>query len=74
MHLDDSTLDPYLARSLDRTTLRELDAHVVTCPMCTLTAEGAALDPARWDRRGLLGRLVRLTPEAVAGGQLERAA
>ena len=74
MHLDDSTLDRYLARTLDRNALAALDAHVAACPLCTLAVEAAGLDPARWQRRGLLGRLVRLTPEAVSAGDLQRAA
>jgi hypothetical protein len=66
MHLDDTTLDAYLARSLDATSLRSFDDHVASCLPCLLAVETAGLDPTRWERRGLLGRLVRLTPQDPA--------
>jgi hypothetical protein len=62
MHLTESTMNSYLERSLEPEALRESDAHVVSCLRCTLNVEVAAGDPARWDRRGILGRLVRVTP------------
>jgi hypothetical protein len=58
MHLDDTTLDGYLARSLDRNALGALDKHVASCLQCSLLVESAGLDDARWERRGLLRRLV----------------
>ena len=62
-HLDRLTLDGYLSRSLGRERLTALDDHVASCLDCTLAVEAAALDEARWERRGLFGRLVRVTPE-----------
>ena len=61
-HLDDSTFDGYLSRSLGRDHLRALDDHVATCLDCTLAVELAALDENRWQRRGPLGRLTHVTP------------
>jgi hypothetical protein len=58
-HLNDSTIDAYLSRSLEREHLRTLDDHVSTCAECSLAVEATALDARRWARRGLLGRLVR---------------
>jgi hypothetical protein len=65
MHLDTSTLDHYLARSLDAPRLQTFDQHVGTCLHCLLLVEAASLDPERWERRGLLGRLVHVTPPAA---------
>ena len=62
MHLDAGTLDPYLSRSLDAPRLRAFDQHLGSCLQCLLTVEAAVLDPDRWERRGLLGRLVHVTP------------
>ena len=74
MHLDDSTLDGYLARSLDGDGLSFFDDHVGTCLRCTLAVEAAGLDPDRWERRGPLGRLVRVVPQRPARAELGRAA
>ena len=62
MHLDSSTLDPYLSRSLDVSRLRAFDDHLGSCLQCLLVVEAAGFDSERWERRGLLGRLVRVTP------------
>ncbi|TML90308.1 MAG: hypothetical protein E6G08_03190 [Actinobacteria bacterium] len=74
MHLDDSTLDGYLARSLDRDALGSFDDHVSTCLHCTLAVDAAGLEPDRWERRGPLGRLVRVGPPRPARAELDRAA
>ena len=58
-HLNDSNIDSYLARSLERVQLRSLDDHVARCAECSLAVEATALDARRWERRGVLGRLVR---------------
>jgi hypothetical protein len=58
-HLNASTLDGYLSRSLDRQQLTALEDHVAGCLQCSLAVETAGLDERRWERRGLLGRLVR---------------
>jgi hypothetical protein len=65
MHLDDSTLDLYLTRVLDRDELRSFDRHVMTCLPCLLLLESAGLDPDRWERRGLLGRLARVAAPVI---------
>ena len=38
-HLNESTLDGYLARSLDPPELRAYDAHLTSCLSCALTVE-----------------------------------
>jgi hypothetical protein len=65
MHLDIATLDLYLSRSLDAPRLRTFDEHLGTCLQCLLLVETASLDPDRWERRGILGRLVHVTPPAA---------
>jgi hypothetical protein len=66
MHLDTATLDAYVSRSFDDERLRALDDHVHSCLHCRLAVESAGLEPERWVRRGLLARLVRIAPPAVA--------
>jgi hypothetical protein len=63
LHLETETMNGLLTRSLEAHRLRELDNHVQSCLRCSLAVEAAAADPARWERRGLLGRL---TPVVVA--------
>jgi hypothetical protein len=64
MHLDIGTLDGYLSRSHDASRLVSFDDHVASCLQCQLLVEAAAFEPDRWERRGLLGRLVHVTPVA----------
>jgi hypothetical protein len=66
MHLDSSTLDGYLTRTLERDRLAALDDHLDTCLSCRLTVESEALRPDRWERRGVLGRLVAVAPATQA--------
>ena len=61
-HLNGSTLDGYLARSLDPPELRAYDAHLTSCLSCALTVEREGVAPERWERRGVLGRLVSVVP------------
>jgi hypothetical protein len=59
MHLHGEILERYVERELPAHTLAAIDAHVSNCLSCSheLAAETSAA--ARWERRGLLGRLVR---------------
>jgi hypothetical protein len=65
VHLDSNSLDPYMSRSLDAPRLHAFDEHLGTCLQCLLLVEAASLDPDRWERRGILGRLVHVTPPAA---------
>lgn len=66
MHGTQMELDGYLRRDLDPATLAVLDSHVANClPCATMVAESGA-SAARWERRGLLGRLVRVDERADA--------
>ena len=74
-HLNESTLDAYLTRSLDQSQLRTYDAHVLSCLPCGLTVEREGLAAERWERRGLLGRLVPVMPlQALRARRVERRA
>ena len=64
MHSTEEQLDRYLRRDLDPTTLSALDAHVATCLPCSMMVAEAGRSAARWERRGLLGRLVRVDERA----------
>jgi hypothetical protein len=61
-HLNESTLDAYLARSLDPSELQTYHEHVRSCLPCTLLVEREGLTAERWERRGILGRLVPVLP------------
>ena len=59
MHLHGEVLDNYVRRDLPTQTLDAIDQHVSNCLSCAQTlASGTAASPV-WERRGLLGRLVR---------------
>jgi hypothetical protein len=60
MHLPTADIDRYLSRDLDERTLTTMDAQVsVSLPWTELLAQ-RAMEQAGWERRGLLGRLVRV--------------
>jgi hypothetical protein len=69
LHLDTETINGLLTRSLEARRLRELENHVQSCLRCSLAVEAAATDPARWERRGLLGRLAPVS--VVPGARME---
>jgi hypothetical protein len=71
MHLHGETFERYAARDLPESQLTTLDEHVSNCMLCAnaFAQEGAAGE--RWERRGWLGRLVRLGPEPVVADDLD---
>jgi hypothetical protein len=73
MHLYDDTLELYLARSLPAKTLSGIDAHVSNCLFCAHGLADRQALAARWERRGVLGRLVRVDETPVAAGPVEEA-
>jgi hypothetical protein len=73
-HMNESTLDAYLTRSLDLSELQRHDAHVMSCLSCTLMVEREGLVAERWDRRGILGRLVPVVPVQTQAPHAERLA
>jgi hypothetical protein len=60
MHARTRDIDRYLDGELDQRTTTALDAQAsVSLPWNQLLAR-RAMEQARWERRGLLGRLVRV--------------
>jgi hypothetical protein len=67
MHLHGDHLERYNARDLPQPMLVALDAHVSNCLYCSRSLAHAAAASGRWERRGWLGRLVRIQePESEA--------
>ena len=60
MHLGASDIDRYLGRDLDERTLSAMDAQASVSLPWTQVLARRAMDQTRWERRGLLGRLVRV--------------
>ena len=59
MHLYGDTLTNYVARELPPRRLDEIDAHVSNCLFCAHALASETTASETWERRGLLGRLVR---------------
>jgi hypothetical protein len=59
MHLHGNVLDNYVRRDLPAQTLDAIDQHVSNCLFCAHTLAGGTAASTGWERRGLLGRLVR---------------
>jgi hypothetical protein len=74
MHLYDEILDGYLARDLPQKSLAAIDAHVSNCLPCAHALAERSHRATRWERRGLLGRLVRVDEPAQVDAGTERAA
>lgn len=60
MHLRAPDIDRYLDRDLDEPTLTTVDAQVSVCLPWTQLVAQRAMEQTGWERRGLLGRLVRI--------------
>jgi len=71
MHLYDEMLDSYLARDLPPQTLSVIDAHVSNCLACAHALADAHNAAEHWERRGLLGRLVRVDGPSMAKANVE---
>jgi hypothetical protein len=59
MHLHGEVLDNYIVRDLPPQTLDAIDVHVSNCLFCAHTLATGTAASTSWERRGLLGRLVR---------------
>jgi hypothetical protein len=66
MHLYDDTLEQYLAGDLPAQSLMAIDAHVSNCLFCAHGLAEIQAASVRWERRGLLGRLVRVADAETA--------
>jgi anti-sigma factor RsiW len=59
MHIHGDILDKYVTRELPQDELAALDAHVSNCLFCAHALADASETTTTWERRGVLGRLVR---------------
>ncbi len=69
MHLYGDTLESYVARKLPAPTLAAIDAHVSNCLFCAHALADQGSVSNRWERRGWLGRLVRVDDPAWTDGR-----
>ena len=60
MHLYGNTLESYVNRDLPPAALAAIDTHVSNCVFCAHALAEEAVVATSWERRGLLGRLVRV--------------
>jgi len=78
MHLYGDTLERYATRNLPATGLTAIDEHLSNCMFCTHALAEASVGMSSWERRGWLGRLVRIEPETPVedsrSAELDRAA
>jgi len=59
MHIYGKILEQYLNRELPHNQLVAIDAHVSNCLFCAHALADESGTTTTWERRGLLGRLVR---------------
>jgi hypothetical protein len=59
MHLYGQVLNNYVRRDLPTPTLDAIDLHVSNCLPCAQALATGTATSTGWERRGLLGRLVR---------------
>jgi hypothetical protein len=60
MHLYGETLQRYLRDDLPQDQRADIDIHVANCLPCAHAIAGDGTTSGRWERRGFLGRLVRV--------------
>lgn len=60
MHLYGDTLESYVKRDLPAPQLAAIDSHISNCLFCAHGLADEAVLVASWERRGFLGRLVRV--------------
>jgi hypothetical protein len=70
MHLHGQTLERYLQRDLPTRELATLDEHVSNCIFCAAAFAQDGATSERWERRGWLGRLVRVEAEPIVADDL----
>jgi hypothetical protein len=71
MHLYGDTLERYVKRELSDAQLAALDAHVSNCMFCAHGLADESVLATSWERRGWLGRLVRVEPQLAVDGVAE---
>jgi anti-sigma factor RsiW len=65
MHIHGSTLEAYLSGQLEAAEAAAIDRHVANCLACAHAIAGAQRASFDWERKGILGRLVRVTSPAA---------
>jgi anti-sigma factor RsiW len=68
MHLYGDILEAYVAGELSPTTHSAIDVHVSNCLFCAATLAAERSAAAQWERRGWLGRLVRVEEPLITEG------
>ena len=71
MHLYGNTLERYVTRDLPQEQLVVLDSHVSNCMFCAHGLADQAVMSTAWERRGWLGRLVRVEAPSAVDDSLE---
>jgi len=71
MHIYGQLMQSYVKRDLPERQLAVLDEHVSNCLSCAQTLADEATATAGWERRGLLGRLVRVERPGREEGRVE---
>jgi hypothetical protein len=71
MHLYGETLDRYVTRDLPPAQLAAIDGHVSNCLFCAHALAQDAVNSIAWERRGWLGRLVRIEAQPIADAGVE---
>jgi hypothetical protein len=59
MHIYGNILEKYVTRELPADQLATIDTHVSNCMFCAHALADESAMATTWERRGLLGRLVR---------------
>jgi hypothetical protein len=71
MHLYGDTLESYVKRDLPSPQLTAIDNHVSNCLFCAHGLADEAVLATGWERRGFLGRLVRVERQDAVDGDVQ---
>ena len=66
MHLHGERLERFQKRDLPQPLLSTIDGHVSNCLYCSRSLAQIAASSEQWERRGWLGRLVRIEEPQTA--------
>jgi len=72
MHIHPAILESYAAGELSQPQLASVDAHVSNCLFCAHAIADHAVISETWERRGWLGRLVRVDAPPVVAQHVEQ--
>jgi hypothetical protein len=63
MHVNSETLERYSAGDLPAAEVATIHTHVSTCLYCAHSLAVRSVAESSWERRGVLGRLVRISED-----------